>query len=260
MVEKKQIFLIVLLFLASISFSQEKTSVFKDGEWLKFRLSYSGFFKAGQAELSLKKKKLNGKEVFHANGKGKTSSVVSLFFKVKDHYQSYFSADTIKPYLFKRKINEGGYKKNKKITFNYDKKQIEVKDFLRKKDTVFSMIDTQDMISAFYFLRKYDTSKMKVGEEIDLKIFFDEEYFPFKLRFLGTEILNTKFGKVKTQKFMPIVKSGRVFKEKESVTVWITSDDNKIPIRIKAKLMVGSLRADLDIYKGLANPFKIISK
>ena len=53
-------------------------------------------------------------------------------------------------------------------------------------------------------------------------------------------------------------KSGRVFKAKESVTVWITADDNKIPIKMKASLAVGSLRAELEAYKGLANPFEII--
>ena len=56
----------------------------------------------------------------------------------------------------------------------------------------------------------------------------------------------------------PIVQSGRVFKESESVTIWVTADDNKIPIKLKASLAVGSLRAELKRYKGLANSFKII--
>ena len=57
--------------------------------------------------------------------------------------------------------------------------------------------------------------------------------------------------------FKPLVQTGRVFKEKESVTLWITDDDNKVPVRIKAELAVGSLKADLDEYKGLKNPFKV---
>lgn len=258
--KRKQIFTIILFLSVLLGFSQNKTQPFKEGEWLKFRLSYSNFLKAGEAELHLSKKKLNGKEVLFANGKGRTSTVVGWFFKIRDKYQSYFDVETGKPYFFVRDINEGGYKKKKNITFNYEKKQIEVKDFLKKKDFTFPIDDVQDMISAFYFLRKYDTSKMKKGDEIDLKIFFDEEAFPFKLRFLGDDVVKTKFGKVKAQKFMPIVQSGRVFKEKESVTVWITSDANKIPIKISAKLLVGSLNAKLHDYKGLTNPFEIINK
>lgn len=256
----KKIFFITVLFWVTLAFSQEKEPTFKGGEWLKFRMSYSGFLKAGEAELSLTEKTLNGKKVFHANGKGRTSRVVGWFFKVRDNYQSYFDVKTGKPYLFKRNINEGGYKKKKNITFNYTKKQAEVKDLLHKKDTIIPVGNVQDMISTFYFLRSYDTSKMKKGDEINVDMFFDEETYPFKLRFLGYDTLKTKFGKVKTQKFRPIVKAGRVFKAQESVTVWITADDNKIPIRVRAELAVGSLRAELDAYKGLANPFEIIFK
>ena len=89
-------------------------------------------------------------------------------------------------------------------------------------------------------------------------MFFDQEINNFKLRFLGKEILKTKFGKIKTLKFRPIVQKGRVFKAQESVSVWISDDANKIPIRIKASLVVGSLRADLNAFKGLANPFVLI--
>ena len=86
----------------------------------------------------------------------------------------------------------------------------------------------------------------------------DSQVYPFKLRFLGKENLKTKFGKVKTLIFRPIVQSGRVFKAQESVTIWITDDANKIPIKMKASLTVGSLRAELEKYKGLANPFQKI--
>jgi hypothetical protein len=75
------------------------------------------------------------------------------------------------------------------------------------------------------------------------------------LRFLGREVLNTKFGKINTLIFRPMVQSGRIFKAQESVTLWITDDANKIPIKMKADLAVGSLRAELEQYKGLANPF-----
>jgi hypothetical protein len=52
------------------------------------------------------------------------------------------------------------------------------------------------------------------------------------------------------------VQSGRIFKAQESVTIWITDDSNKIPIKMKADLSVGSLRAELEAYRGLANDFK----
>ncbi len=255
---KEKILVISFLFFLSITFSQEKKA-FKSGEWLRFKMSYSGFLKAGEAEFSLNEEELNGKKVMHATAKGRTSSVVGWFFKVRDNYQSYFDLETGKPYVFKRKINEGGYKKNKVLTFNEVKKEVEVKNLLKKKDTIIRGIaNVHDMISTFYYLRSYDTKSMKKGDEIAIDMFFDQKKYPFKLKFLGFEMLETKFGKVKTQKFTPLVQSGRVFKEQESVTVWITADDNKIPVKMKASLSVGSLRAELDAYKGLANSFEMI--
>ena len=118
--------------------------------------------------------------------------------------------------------------------------------------------NVQDMVSAFYYLRNnYKTETIKEGDEVSLNMFFDEENFNFKLKFLGREDLKTEFGVIKTLKFRPYVMAGRVFKEKESLTLWISADDNKIPLRIQANLAVGSLRADLEAFRGLKHPFKI---
>jgi hypothetical protein len=255
---KKLIFLFIAFSIVTSSYSQEKTTVFKKGEWLRYKMSYSGFFKAGNATLSVDTDTINGKEVFHVTGKGWTTGIIKWFFKVNDTYESYFDKETIKPYIFKRKINEGGYVINREIKFNYETKKATVSDFkLQTKETI-DIKSVQDMMSSFYFLRTQDVSKLKVGDEIALDMFMDAQVYPFKLRFLGTEILKTRFGKIKSLKFRPMVQAGRVFKANESVTIWITADENKIPIKLKASLAVGSLRAELDAYKGLANSFKII--
>ena len=114
------------------------------------------------------------------------------------------------------------------------------------------------MISSFYKLRNHDISKLKKGDELKLMMFFDSETYDFRMRYLGDEVIDSKFGKIKCHKFRPLVQSGRVFEAEESLTVWVTADSNKIPIRIKADLAVGSLKADLDEFKGLANSFNII--
>ncbi len=256
---RKSIFFLLFITTVSIGFSQNApTPAFKGGEWLRYRMSYSGFLKAGTATLSLQETELNGKKMLHAIGEGKTSTVVGWFFKVEDKYESYFTVPDVAPYLFKRKIDEGGYKKDKQITFDHTKKTARVQDFLKKKDSVYSVKGPQDLISTFYFLRNHDTKKLKKGDDINVSMFFDEKSYPFKLHCLGYETIKTKFGKIKTQKFRPLVQAGRVFKAQESVTIWITADDNKIPIKMKASLSVGSLRAELEAYKGLANPFEVI--
>ena len=76
---------------------------------------------------------------------------------------------------------------------------------------------------------------------------------------MGRETLKTNFGNVPCLIFRPYVKAGRVFKERESLTVWVTDDENKMPVLIKADLAVGSLKATLTEYKGLQHKFNVIA-
>lgn len=259
----KRFILNILLLMVHISVAQNgishEVNAFQKGEWLRFDISYSNFISAGTATLQVKETTYNGQDTFHVIGKGKTTGVISWFFKVKDNYQTYFSKRSLLPFRFIRKVNEGGYTKDKEIFFNHSTLKALVRDYKHDKESTHNMEkDVQDMLSTLYYLRNADITNLEPGEEVALTMFFDQENYKFKIRFLGREVIRTRFGKVATVKFMPIVQKGRVFKEQESVTVWISDDENKIPLRVKASLAVGSLRADLDAYKGLANPFPII--
>ena len=253
--------LVIALFLL-ISFQflgAQEPSSFQVGEWLRFKLSYSGWMKAGNATLEVSESTYKDKPVYKVIGKGWTTAAIKWFFKVKDHYESHFDKITGQPYKFVRNINEGGYTKNRIVEFDYTQNKALVNDL---KENTNSTVDIeqniQDLVSAYYYLRdNYDSETIQVGGIVELNIFFDNEIFLFKLKYLGRETINTKFGKIKCIKFRPYVMAGRVFKEEESLTLWVTADKNKIPMKIKADLRVGSLRADLEALKGLKHPFEI---
>lgn len=240
------LFLVFTILITTTSFGQNSA---KAGEWFRYRIHY-GPLNAGYAELELFQEAENE---LHVVGTGKTTGMVGVFFKVKDRYESYFSTNTQEPKKFIRRVNEGGYIINRDVYFE-DGYAI-THDF--KKNTVDSVAVEQvyDMLSAFYKLRETNFDGLENGETINLSLFFDREIYPFQMKLLDREIISTKFGKIKTLKFRPLVQSGRVFKEQESLTIWVTDDSNKIPVRIKADLAVGSLKADLNSYKGLSHPF-----
>lgn len=253
----KKIALLLLLVL-TVSFDTQREDAFDVGEWFKFRIHY-GIIDAGFATLEIKEAIKDNKKVFHAVGKGYTVGMAKMFFKVNDNYESYFDKLTSKPYQYVRKIDEGGYTKNQEGFFNQDTNKILVKDYKNNTEKTINVTENvQDIVSTFYFLRNHPAvDKIKVNEYIPVDMFFDDEITKFKLKFIGRQDISTKFGTVPCMVFRPLVQSGRVFKEEESLTVWITDDDNKIPVRIKANLAVGSLKADLDGFKGLKNSFKI---
>ena len=94
---KKTLLILLLVTTSQISFSQQE-SAFGEGEWFKFRMSYSNWLKAGNATLQVKEASLNNKTVHHVVGKGWTTGMIKWFFKVKDRYESYFDKQTMMPY------------------------------------------------------------------------------------------------------------------------------------------------------------------
>lgn len=255
----KKIFTLLFL-LIGLSLNAQKQPAFKPGEWLKFRIHY-GWLNASYATLQVKTDEIDSIPVYHVVGKGKTTGFANIFFKVDDTYESYFGKQDGKPYKFVRKLNEGGYTKDIEINFDHKNDEAILNDKKNKKKFNFTIQDSiQDLISAFYYIRNnFDFDDLVENESIELNMLFDDDgVFKFKLKYLGKEVVKTKYGKVECLKFRPYVQSGRVFKEKESLSLWVSNDLNKIPIRIKANLSVGSIKVDLDGYNGLKNQFKII--
>ncbi|MGB1449033.1 MAG: DUF3108 domain-containing protein [Flavobacteriaceae bacterium] len=233
-------------------------NAFKDGEWFEFRIHY-GVFNASKVTLGITADTLDQVPVFHAKGYGRTTGLARWFFKVEDHYQSYFGQKDGLPRWFLRDIDEGGYTKDLEIRFDHTNKMAHINDKKKKKKSSHAIEDNvQDLLSAFYYIRNfYDTSRLKKGDAIRLNMFFDQENYLFKLHCLGRETIETSFGKVRCLKLRPYVQSGRVFSEQESVTLWVSDDQNKVPIKMRADLRVGAIDCDLENFKNLQYPFSI---
>ncbi|CAM4075374.1 DUF3108 domain-containing protein [Gillisia limnaea] len=250
------IFSLLLMFLP---FSVVSQKAFESGEWFKFRVHY-GWFNASYATLQVNETKLDDKNVYHVVGRGKSTGLLHVFFKVDDNYETYIDKKTNLPYKFIRKIDEGGYTKDLEIDFDQKGNKAYVFDKKNNENSTYTTKDNvHDLLSAFYYVRNdLNANKLKEGDEFNFNMFFDKENHDFKLKFMGREVINTKFGKIATLKFRPYVLAGRVFKEKESLTIWISDDKNRMPVKISANLAIGSLDADIDEFKGLKHPFKII--
>ena len=224
---------------------------FQDKEFLKYRVHY-GFLNAGFATLKVNETMLNGTPHFHVVGEGSSTGAVRAFFKVDDHYETYFEKSKNTPTKFIRKVQEGGHEKNRILTFNHNTKVVTIND-LKSRRVTYKRFDkpVQDMLSAYYFLRTKSHNDYKTGEYQGVDVFMDGEVYPFRLKVEGRERIKTKFGYIDAIKLRPFVQSGRVFKAEESVTMWVSDDSNLIPLRIKADLAVGSLDMDLHEYKNL---------
>lgn len=228
-------------------------TAFKKGELLEYDASY-GFFDAAKATLEIlaDSEDINGRSTMHIVGKGKSLGTFNWFFEVEDRYESYIDEEAIVPWKFVRHVREGGYALDRDILFDQYKKKAKVvqKDTTEHKIT----LNSQDLISAFYYARTLDLQNAKIGDMFSINTFFDKEMYPLKIKFLGREEIETDLGEFNCLKFRPIVEEGRVFDEEEDMTIWISDDSNKVPIRLKTDLLIGSVKMDLVKYKNLIAP------
>jgi len=254
--------LVFILFFLSISFGGfgqfkehvSKDKSFRDGENLLYVLKF-GFIVGGNATLVLKQEYFNNKLVFHARGEAKTVGLAEKLYSVKDVFESFFDLHTILPYKSIRDVKEGNYRKHEEAIFNHIGNTV----YSTRKDTVVTIPkNTLDMMSLLYYIRSIDLYDMKNGDVLRTVTFFDEELFPFDIRFKGTEIVKTKYGKIRCYRFDPVVEPGRMFKSEDDMTIWISADRNLIPIKVKFNLVVGSLHMDLIEYSNLKYPLGII--
>jgi hypothetical protein len=225
-----------------------KITSYQVGEKLRYRVTY-GLMDAGEAILEVKNssKKINGKNAYHVIGTGRTLGAFKLFYKVHDVYESHIDKETAFPLAFKRRVDEGGHKISQDYDFNHKTKKVKTQD--GKNFDVNAGI--QDMISSFYFARTIDMSDVKVGDTLTYNCFMDNEVWPLKIKYRGIENIRIRKGKFRCFKFSPVVQKGKYFKSDEDVEVWITDDNNRIPIYVKAKLKVGSVKLHLVEWKNL---------
>ena len=249
---KKILSVITLLFFA-LGFSQKLDNI-QPGEILNYRIHY-GLLNAGTATLTTVKTNYKGQPHYYVKGYGRTSGAVRAFFKVEDHYESYINYNTGLPSFYVRNVQEGGYTQHLEATFNHNNSTVSLTD-KEKNSTrnLKSVKGVQDMLSAFYHLRSLNSTDLRVGSVKKINVWIDDEMFPFQIKVVGTENIKTKFGTINTLKIVPQVMSGRVFKDKEGVTLWVSNDRNYVPIAIKADLVVGSLKASIESFKNVKYP------
>ncbi len=227
-------------------------------EQLSYRVHY-GFINAAVIDLSVGADavSVNNRNTYYIKAEGKTISTFDWMFKVRDKFETYIDQDALAPQKFIKAVIEDSYKDTDVAIFKHPDKVL----FSTKAKGQLKMSEyTQDVISAIYYARNLDFKNAKVGQEYLIDVYLDNEIYNLKFKYDGKETIKTDLGKVKCLRLVPKVVVDRVFKKEDDLTLWVSDDDNKIPIRVKAKIAVGSLKVDLVKYSNLKNSFSALSK
>jgi Protein of unknown function (DUF3108) len=235
-------------------FCTYRNNSFIDGETISFKIQYTviGLWAdAGTATFTVNSTLFEDHPVYHITGVGTSNPSYDWIFKVRDKYETFIDTGSLRPYKFIRNVNEGGYKKYETVYFDH-KKNVAISNTGTYKvpDCV------QDVLSAIYYSRNIDFNKYKTGDRIPFSMFLDNEVFNMYIRYLGKEKITTRFGTYNAIKFKPLLLEGTIFSGGEKMNVWVSDDDNKIPLRIESPITVGKVMVDMTSYKKLRHPFK----
>lgn len=250
-----------LLFLTGMSDGQPlprklPNNAFQAGEVVEYRIHY-GAVSAGSAKLEVKPEPvtLNGRPCYHMVGQGISSKSFSLFFKVNDRYETFVDMETLAPHKFKRKIEEGSFKHYSEVEFDQAKHKAYERSTTVPGPVIYDVPPyIQDVMSAFYFARTQDYTTAKPGDTYKFQNFIDKKVHDLDVAFLGREVIEVGGIKYRTVKLKPLVREGGIFQHEGELILWISDDENRIPIRVESGLVIGSVQVDYVKATNLRHP------
>ena len=192
----------IVLFLLLISISRRLTAgddfcgirntSFQDGESISFVVFYNVigmYVNAGDATFNVSLDRVNNKPAYHVVGIGTSNPSYDWIFKVRDRYETYFDTANLQPLKFIRNIDEGGFKKTENVSFNQQTNTAVTTNGVFKVPSC-----VQDVLSAIYYARNIDFSRLQPDDKIPFNMFLDNEVHNLYIKYEGREIIKTKYG------------------------------------------------------------------
>ena len=214
------------------------------GEDLRYAVRY-GFIEAGQARLTVDEgPSYSGRKTWRVVGTGRSTGALDWCFRVRDHYESHIDRDGLFPHHFIRRIREGGYRLERNIAFDPARRTAATTQYDITRHHILPAY-CQDLVSAFYCARNLDLEGLSQGDLIEIPTVVDGKVHSLRARLTDRREIEVKAGRFDCWAFTPVVQSGRIWKNEDDLTVWVSADRRRIPVLITSDLVVGTVRLEL---------------
>lgn len=240
---------IIIILLTSVITAEEKNIVypFERGEYLHFKVSY-GIILAGYATIEVHENTdYEGRDVFIFKTTAKSRRAFDWIFKVRDWTESYFDKQLGHTLRFVKQLREGSYHVDIDIKYDHENKKAHFFRERKGRKNKSAEIDipegVMDPLSTLFYVRTMD---IKPGDEIFIPSTDNMKTYDIKVIVHKIETIKVPAGKFKCFVVEPVMADGGVFKKDGKVTVWLTADDKKMPVKMETKVYIGSIEAELD--------------
>jgi hypothetical protein len=226
------------IFLAlSIFLSTSSAFAFSVPERLEFDLRWLGI-KAGTAEMRIEGE---GESGFLISSVARSADWVSVFYPVEDIIESHLEKGL--PVRYHMRLREGRKRKDREVIFRRAEGKALFTDHLEKKEKEYDIPEgVHDPLSAFFRTREEDLS---VGEPVFMPVFDSKRVWNSEVRVLRKERVTVPAGTFDTIVIKPLLKTEGIFSGKKDILIWLTDDERRVPVKVKSKVKVGSVVAEL---------------
>lgn len=241
---------------------QVENKSFQSGEFLEFDLHFKYgilYVKAGTSTLSVRNARYKDKEAYKLTLTANSTGAAKAIFYISDTLTSYTTKEIV-PLAYIKDAHEGDDYRTERATYDYSSGKVKLRNInkrnnnLRYDTTLVSNECMYDMLSIVYYCRTLNYSKMKKGDVTTVSFFSGRKKVDMDIEYHGIESISANDGRKYNCIKLVLMMNERAFENKnEAMKVFITEDQNHIPIRIDSKLKTGSTRALLRSYKGQRN-------
>jgi hypothetical protein len=244
-----------MLVLGQNEFRKVPNETFFPGEYLKYRVYYDSWMTAnltagyGIMEIDTGLVTVAGRKTYHITVTGNSTGLFSVFYKVRDRFETFIDQEGMMPLKFNRRTREGSYKRDDEVLFDHVRK---IAHSTRASKEITPYV--QDIVSAFYYVRNMNFDTAEVNDAYYLDFFLDDSLYHSEIIFEGREWVDTEFGEIYCMKFKPKVAVGDIFQEPYPMELWVSDDRNKIPVLMRSAVFIGSVKIELVDYSGLLYP------
>ena len=217
---------------------------FEPGEKLTFDLTWGGIA-AGKAVLQvMPRTTLNGVAAYRFVMTARSTKTIDRIFKIRDRLESYADLKMTRSLLYKQKIREGGYRKNRVITFDWEKNELEYISNNGRPKYLPIMPGTFDPLAAFYFVRLQPLWTVK---KVECPITDGKRNVMGRVNVVGRETIRVGNRTYDTVVLEPVLEDVELFSTSENagIRMWMTADERKLPVLVESQVAFGLFRARL---------------
>lgn len=253
------------LIFATLPLNNASAQLFYEGEVLYYRAAYRAKLvpntEVGEVTVSTKCDTLNGKEVFRVIGNGRTLPFFRWFFNMNDTYNIWVDKETKRTQRFESDIREDKYTFRSNYRYVWDSMRVHTWSQRRnntpRTKTMTLTKESMDAVSLYFNLRSVDLESFRAGEHHRLDMVLEDTIRSLRYRFIKRDTIKVpRVGRFATMKFACTIGSSEEFSFTDGTEffIWITEDENKIPVMLSSPVRVGEVRAYLRSTQGLKYP------